>query len=148
MARSNIDTSPLLLSLTLIAMIFVSTSCMESRRSGEPFKTVFVSDDSLARYSLGIYGRLEQEGQSRWQSSSIPVEIIVTAPHGNTYTDTQNLSISGTVSRQVGRWLDIGWSYREGVQFPENGEWSFLIKYKSGEIVVKDMGITITRLLD
>ena len=121
------------------SLIFLG-SC-RSNFTETSFQTNFASGDSLAEYSLGIYARIVDREQI--ENINIPIEIVITSPSGKTYTDIVNFPLSKSKNRQVGRWMDVMWKYREGVRFPENGEWQFSISSKSGIEKLKDVGIVI-----
>jgi hypothetical protein len=126
----------------LVSLIFLG-SC-RSNFAETSFRTNFVSGDSLASYSLGIYARIV--GREQIENINIPIEVIITSPSGKVYTDVINLPLNKSKNRQVGRWMDIMWNYREGVRFPENGEWQFsIISGKSGTEKLREVGIVIER---
>ena len=137
MARNRI----LLISLFPILLIFMN-SCRE-RASEVPFRTVFVSKDSLTEYSLDIYVRAVKNELINQKNLNIPIEIVITSPSGVTYTDAQNLLFDKAENRHVGRWVDFIWRYREGVRFIENGEWQLAISYRSGARIMREVGIVI-----
>ena len=129
----------LVIFLFLISLIFLE-SC-RSNFAETPFRTNFVSGDSLTEYSLDIYARIV--GREQVENINISVEIVITSPSGKTYTDVMSLPLNKSKSRQVGRWMDVMWSYREGVRFPETGEWQFLISNKSRTEKLREIGIVI-----
>jgi len=131
----------LLISLFSASLILIA-SCRE-KSSEALHRTVFISKDSLTEYSLEIYTRIVKNNAVRQEFLNVPVEIIITSPSGTTYTDVQNLFFDKAENKQVGRWIDFMWRYREGVRFPENGEWQFSISSRSGAGLLKDIGIVI-----
>ena len=128
--------------MPLFVMLLILLGSCKKSSSEAAFRTVFVSGDSLTSYSLDIYARVVDRN-----STQIPVEIIVTAPSGATYTDILYLSLDRSKSRRAGRWVDSTWRYREGVRFPENGEWRFSIRCKSERVGLRDGGIIIKQAL-
>ena len=128
----------------LLLFIPIIISCSgEERISHVEFETKFVSNNPETSYLLDIYGRIDRAELKRADISHIPIEIVITSPNGNSYTDIQSLPVGISEGRDVGMWLDLKWSYRKGVSFPEEGRWIFLIKCESS--IVKDLGITVKR---
>ena len=87
--------------------------------------------------------RVEQSSMNR--ESSFPVKILVTNPLGISYADTISLPLSAAEVREAGRWLDLSWNYRKGVQFNSKGSWIFSLISTQEKWLVRDAGMVVVK---
>ncbi len=113
-----------------IAILLIATSCNEQNGTHKnySYSSSYSCDDTLSSFNLSLYARVS----SSYKYNSLPIIILVTTPLGAKYSDTLQLSFSGSrvESKKVqsGIWQDYEWKYRKNIVFNNKGKWTFIIK--------------------
>lgn len=124
MTLTNRKLSSLILSL---AIFVISCTGLGKYPAGHRHVTRFNATDTLLLYSIDLYARVP----ATLKSDVISLIVDITSPEGKRYRDTLSLPVPGTavhgISSKSGRWSDLKWRYRDGVNFSQTGNWSFAV---------------------
>lgn len=124
----------------LVLLVILLASCSNDSRSS-------VSSIEGGRFAVGqklIFSKRIASTQERYDCyiqarcsekflvERIPLQMLIISPKGENYSDTLLLYplIDGYNITSVanGVWRDYRWKIRAGVTFPQNGDWTFIIK--------------------
>lgn len=135
--------------ILLFPLLILSCSGWGSFSAGHRHITRFTADDTLSSYAIDLYARLP----AGYTEEKLPLILEITSPQGDIYRDSLSLPVTKSnipnISAKSGRWSDMYWRYREGVQFTKSGNWTFALsthKEYENNSGTGEMGVIIRKM--
>ena len=141
--------------LVIIALAFVAVCCSqppsyepfvirEKAEYGDTYSFMVDVSDSLARYSLDFYTRLERAAFGEFPSDSIVLDLRWFSPSDSIFTDTAFVKIVRPVDSAYYS-KDFISPYSGSLELPERGNWRLKAKVVNDSQALRGLGIILKR---